>query len=41
MKELKLICCARAFEEEDLPGADLVELSREDFKSMLAETGEN
>ena len=39
MKELNLICCARAFGEEDLDGEGLLELSKEDFTSMLQEIG--
>ena len=39
MKELKLHHCARAFGEEDLDGEGLLEVSKEDFSSMLNEIG--
>ena len=39
MKELNLICCARAFEEVGFEGADLLGLSREDVVPILTETG--
>ena len=39
MKELKLNHCARVFEEEDVDGEGLLELSKEEFTSMLDEIG--
>ena len=39
MKDEKLKYCARAFEEENVDGKELYELSKEDFIWMLKETG--
>ena len=39
MQELNLNACASAFEEEDLDGEGLVELSREEFIAILTEAG--
>ena len=39
MEDEKLQYCARAFEEENVDGEELYELSKEDFIWMLKETG--
>ena len=39
MQELNLNACVRAFEEEELDGEGLLELSREEFTAILTEAG--
>ena len=39
MKTLDFNHCARAFKKYGVDGAQLLELTRDDFKDMLTETG--
>ena len=40
MKDMDLLYCASAFQEDELDGEDLLEVSKEEVVSMLTENGE-